>query len=141
MTKVIKSRVRVDNRRYKSNGGYSADNGSVAFRKDPPEEFRTEHNLTFESAHWNGNIQAFRVGTVHGQWWAMDAAYVILSLINDQPGNGHLNDVFQWFENSCKRDRKQLVILEFMNDRFKKHCKEKRGFTDFQEDSLIKFFL
>jgi hypothetical protein len=52
-----------------------------------------------------------------------------MSVKNESPGNGHLEDLFQWFENSCKRDKKNFMILEFFNDRFKKHCIEKRGFV------------
>ncbi len=44
------------------------------------------------------------------------------------PGNGHLEDVFEWFEYACIRDCKGLIIREFFNDRFYNHCIEKREF-------------
>jgi hypothetical protein len=62
--------------------------------------------------------------------------------MNDRPGNGHLEDMFEWFEHSCKRDNKALVIAEFFNERFKKHCIEKRGFTEIpnKKNNLIKIY-
>lgn len=85
---------------------------------------------------WND----FLVGTVHGKWTSTKEFYIILVIINEVPGNGHLNDVFQWFENSCKRDKKALVIKEFFNPQFKKHCLEKRGFKPLGNNDAIKTF-
>jgi len=93
-------------------------------------EFRSTHNLPFEACPWPRcpEIQLFRIGTCNGQWTSSKDCYVIISVINEQPGNGHLEDVFEWFENSCKRDGKALVITDFFNKRFKKYCIKKRGF-------------
>jgi len=104
---------------------------------------KTKHNLPFESAPWPRNpaIQVFRIGTCEGQWMSTELAYIIISVINSSPGNGHLEDVFEWFENSCKRDKKALMILEFFNDQFKTHCIEKRGFIAIPgKDDVIKIF-
>lgn len=104
---------------------------------------KTTHNLDFEACPWfrNPTIQLFRIGTCEGQWLSTDDAFVIISILNKNPGNGHLDDVFEWFEYSCKRDKKALMIMEFMNDRFKKHCIEKRGFTAIKNtDDVIKEF-
>lgn len=104
----------------------------------------TAHNLDFEACPWHRNpsIQLFRIGTCEGQWLCTDLAFCIMSVINNEPGNGHLNDVFEWFEYACKRDGKALMILEFMNDRFKKHCIEKRNFTPIPgTDDVIKTFV
>lgn len=104
---------------------------------------RTTHGLEFEACPWPRNpaIQLFRIGTCEGQWLSTDLAYCIMSVSNSNPGNGHLIDVFEWFESSCKRDKKALMILEFFNDRFKKHCVEKRGFTEIPgTNDVIKIF-
>lgn len=104
---------------------------------------KTTHNLLFESAPWPRKpaIQVFRVGTCHGQWFCTEFAYCIMSVMNESSGNGHLEDVFEWFEHSCKRDKKALMILEFFNDRFKKHCIEKRGFIAIPgRNDLIKIY-
>jgi hypothetical protein len=102
---------------------------------------KTKHRLPFEACPWDRNpaYMLFRVGTCEGQWFSTDVAYVILSVINSKPGNGHLDDVFQWFEFSCRRDGKALMVMELMNDGFKKHLITKRGFTDVG-DHVIKFF-
>ena len=91
---------------------------------------RTSHNLPFEACPWprDPSIQLFRIGTCEGQWISTDFTYDIISVTNRQKGNGHLEDVFQWFENSCKRDKKALRIREFFNERFRRHCIDKRGF-------------
>lgn len=103
----------------------------------------TAHKLDFEACDWprdpSGEIKLFRIGTCYGQWMSTDHAYVIISVMNEVQGNGHLEDVFQWFEHSCKRDKKALVIREFFNDRFKEHCLKKRGFVKFGDNDVIKF--
>jgi hypothetical protein len=90
----------------------------------------TEHKLDFVSRRWGiGEIyQEFQVGTCKGLWFCTRSFYGILAIINECPGNGHLNDVFQWFENSARRDHKTLLIIEFTNERFRHHCITKRGF-------------
>lgn len=111
------------------------------------DEFKTEHNLDFEVApyhlpvdeinHW----QRFRVGTCEGVWCSAETSYKIFAIINESPGNGHLTDVLQWFENSCKCDNKNLEILEFfINPEFKKHLIKKRGFRPYGNNDVIKSF-
>lgn len=80
----------------------------------------------------------FQIGTCHGLWKCKNRQYQILAIDNDEPGNGHLDDVFEWFENSCKRDGYNLVIQELWNLGFKKHLIEKRGFKPLGKDNLIK---
>lgn len=91
---------------------------------------KTTHNLQFEVAPWiDPKWQRFRVGTCGGLWRDTGHSYDILAIDNNEPGNGHLEDVFEWFESSCKRDGKSLRILECMNKRFELHLKMYRGFT------------
>lgn len=103
--------------------------------------FQTTHKLPFLSRPWqrDKNIQEFKIGTCRGQWFAHDLCYVIVSILNETPGNGHLNDVFEWFEHFCKRDGKSLVIIEFFNEQFKTHCIEKRGFIE-MGNNVVKIF-
>ena len=104
----------------------------------------TKHELDFESCQWpiDPNINLFRVGTVTGQWYFDDKGLNILSFLNDQPGNGHLEDVFQWFEYSAKTYKVPLIILECMNERFKEHLIAKRGFVKIPKtDHVIKEFV
>lgn len=105
----------------------------------------TTHNLDFETAPFRIQIEGdplnicFRVGTCHGLYCSTDKTYDIIAIENDVKGNGHLEDVFQWFENSCRRDNKNLRVLEFFNKRFKKHLIRKRGFQK-QGNNVIKYF-
>lgn len=109
------------------------------------EEFHSTHRLLFEVAPWfrdpEGVIKLFRVGTCEGQWFCSNIAYHILSVANNEPGNGHLQDVFDWFEYACKRDCLNLMIMDFFNERFKLHCIKKRGFAIVpNSDHVIKTF-
>jgi hypothetical protein len=101
---------------------------------------KTTHNLEFEAAPWDvdPSIALFRIGTCEGQWQVIGKAYVIISILNKESGNGHLDDVFEWFEHSAKRDGMGLIVAAVMNARFKEHLLKKRGFMDMGMDSVIK---
>jgi len=99
--------------------------------------FESTHRLDFEVAEYpnlfpsgddRDNWRLFRIGTCHGLWRATDWAYEILSIQNEKPGNGHFEDVLEWFANSCRRDGKALRIREVGNPLFKTHLITKRGF-------------
>lgn len=93
---------------------------------------RTTHNLDFEACPWprDPSITAWRVGTCNGVYQFEKGILCLISIHNDQPGNGHLEDAFQWFEDTVKnRGNGVIIIMEFMNERFKTHCIEKRGYV------------
>jgi hypothetical protein len=108
--------------------------------------FESQHKLNFEVADCTFNIdpkidwKMFRVGTCEGMWSSNDTSYDILAISNDVKGNGNLNDVFQWFEYSCRRDNRALRILEVWNADFKNHLINKLQFEDIGGDNLIKYF-
>lgn len=108
-------------------------------------DFKTEHNLLFEVADYEDSLgfsndwMAFRVGTCEGLWHSTERSYDILAVVNTCPGNGHFNDVLQWFENSCIRDKKNLRIIEVFNSDFKRHLIAKRGFRAHGRD-VVKVF-
>lgn len=108
----------------------------------------TAHKLDFEVAEWEfdlvlgGGFKRFRVGTVTGVWRSTETSYDILGITNEVPGNGHFEDVLQWFESSCKRDHKDFKILEVWNEGLKKHLVKKRGFKKIgKTDDVIKKFM
>jgi len=104
------------------------------------EDFKSTNNLQFEVAkHFMEGFMNYRVGTCTGVYCWNEKAYMILSVGNNKEGNGHIQDVFDWFENSCKRDKKHLMVLEVWNKRFKNHLIEKRGFMPCGEEHVIKF--
>lgn len=107
---------------------------------------KTTHNLDFECAPWEplpglpyaADYQRFRIGTCEGLWSSDKSNYIILAIENSCPGNGHLKDVFEWFENSCKRDKKDLLVMEIMNENFKRHLITKCKFRPYGTDHAIK---
>lgn len=105
------------------------------------EVFKSTNNLGFEVAH-HPLYMAYRIGTCHGQWGVVNKCYYILSVINNSPGNGHLNDVFEWFEFACKRDNYNLMVLEIVNSQFYLHLITKKGFIPLDADGInvIKVF-
>lgn len=99
----------------------------------------------FMTARWNNPFNdegwlLFKVGTCHGQWRSTESAYEILSVINDEPGNGDFNTTLEYFYISCRRDKKDLVIRELWNKELKEHLLVKHGFVLFNQDDLIKKF-
>lgn len=106
----------------------------------------TTHKLDFEACESPyaifDNHKMFRIGTCEGQWTSTKDCYVIISVLNKTPGNGHLEDVFEWFEFSCKRDNKNLLVVECMNESFYLHLLSKRGFIplDTKGENVIKVF-
>ncbi len=120
-----------------------------------PFIFTSSHQLPFEVAPWrpdprvaellgidlaNDGWMLFRIGTCDGQWRCTSDAYEILSVVNSRPGNGHFDDVLEWFEFACRRDGKLLRIREVENERLKRHLVEKRGFRPEGEDDVVKGF-
>lgn len=91
-------------------------------------DLKTKHNLEFEARPGRFAHMEYRVGTVTGQWGTTSDSYYVLSFLNHEPNNGHLDDVFEWFEFSCKRDENNLIILECFNERFYQHLLSKRDF-------------
>lgn len=98
--------------------------------------------MPFETREWylSKEFNEFRIGTCEGLWRSKDKYYEILSVVNNDPGNGHLEDVLDWFENSCRRDKYHLKILDIMNEKFKKHLIEKRNFIDIGNDNVLKIY-
>jgi len=105
---------------------------------------KTVHNLDFEACDYESmlgvdeNFLRFRIGTCEGLWQSTDKTYDILAITNSLPGNGHVEDVLQWFENSCKRDKKNFRFLECWNKPFKMHLTRKRGFSLEGKENVIK---
>lgn len=102
----------------------------------------SRNGLAFEVAPWEfgEEYQRFRIGTVTGLWGSNDQAYLILALQNDNPGNGHLEDLFDWFYQSCRRDQKDLIIQEVWNAGLREHLIKKRGFKPKGKEDLIKLY-
>jgi hypothetical protein len=106
-----------------------------------PTEFISTHALDFLQRPWiDKEFFEFRIGTCHGLYRSTSESYDILAIVNDQPNNGHLDDVFQWFENSCHRDQRELRVLEVWNKNLKRHLIVKCGFRESKADDVVKSF-
>jgi len=88
---------------------------------------------------YNRKVQLFKIGTCNGVWYPTPTEYRILFIGNSQKGNGHFDDVLEWFEASCKRDKRALVFEEVMNKKFMKHLIKKRGFIKRANDAIKHF--
>ena len=107
-------------------------------------EFKSSHDLIFEVAPWVPLVDfpaakefiRFRVGTCFGIWRSTEDSYDILGITNETPGNGHFEDVLEWFKRSCRRDKKHFRILEVWNKKLKRHLVSKRGFKDIGGDNV-----
>jgi hypothetical protein len=93
-------------------------------------QFKSTHELDFLARPWriDPTFTEFKIGTCHGIFRYIRFTIEILAIENLEPGNGHFEDVLEWFENSAKRDGKHLQFSEILNPRFAKHLKDKRGF-------------
>jgi hypothetical protein len=110
-------------------------------KKKKVVDFKSTHDLPFETAsHFEPMFVNYRVGTCTGIYYSTEQAYVILAISNSEISNGHLQDVFDWFENSCKRDKKALGFDEIINERFMHHLIEKRGFKQVTKNRVLKTF-
>jgi hypothetical protein len=104
---------------------------SVSTTNPGPYEIKTKHDLDFEMSRDGSDtsgLAVFRVGTCCGQFRVADDAYEIVSVLNTESGNGHFDDMMQWFEHACRRDDKGLRFTCILNERFAFHLIEKRGF-------------
>lgn len=103
--------------------------------------FESTHKLEFFAAAWaDPEFTCFKIGTCQGLYVSTSETYDIIAVVNNEPGNGHFQDVIDWFENSCLRDKKSLRFMEMMNDEFRKHLVLKRGYKPEGENNLIKTF-
>jgi hypothetical protein len=105
----------------------------------------TAHNLDFEVAPYESilnsvrdDIKRFRIGSCFGLWQSTRYTYDVIAITNENKGNGHFDDVFQWFENSCYRDQKDFRFMEVINPALRIHLTTKRGFKHERMDNYIK---
>lgn len=107
-----------------------------------PSRTITSHNLDFmisPNPFFKIWIE-FKVGTCTGLYRTTGDAYEILTIVNRESGNGHLEDVLEWFEHSCRRDGKHLRFMEMMNEDFARHLITKRGFQEHEFGNVQKTF-
>jgi len=97
----------------------------------------TTHSLPYEQRHcepWELNRfpdhSGFRIGTVDGIFRFIATDAIMVSVVNNSdPGNGHIEDFYEWFEYSAVLNGCDLIIAAVLNKRFLGHLLRKRGFT------------
>lgn len=108
-------------------------------------EFKTSNSLDVEIIVTNtpyedyGFWKQFKIGTCFGTFGEADDSLEIFGISNSNKGNGHLNDVLEYFEYICAKKNKNLCFSHFENQDFKKHLINKRGFEG-QGNCVIKKF-
>ena len=81
----------------------------------------------------------FRVGTCGGLYRDREGAYEILAIFNDKPGNKHVEAAFAHFYASCKRDKRDFIVREVMNEGLATKL-ARMGFTCLVNDDYIRRF-
>jgi hypothetical protein len=112
-------------------------------KKKTEKPFRSMHGLDFEDGgpfRFDDSFRYFRIGTVEGLYGVRNDAYLVLAIINKEPGNGFMIDFYQYFERSCRRDKKAFRIIEIINSRFMAHLIDKQGFKRIGVDTVEKKF-
>lgn len=107
--------------------------------------FTSTHKLEYlqgeETEMEPGRTMAgYKVGTCHGLVCFTKTAIEILAVENEEPGNGHFDDVLEWFEYAAKEQGVQLRVIELLNQRLKWHLIDKRGFIADSLGSVFKRF-
>lgn len=80
----------------------------------------------------------FRVGTCHGTY-RRRTDWEILAIANDNPGNGCVELALAYFYRECKREKKNLLIHEVMDDKLRDKL-IRYGFTCKINNDYIKRF-
>ena len=78
---------------------------------------------------WN----LFRYGTCHGQYRITPDAVELLSIINDDSGNGHFHHLMNHFISMAKKRKLPFRVLEVNNRNLKTHLLFKWGFKSIND--------
>ena len=107
--------------------------------------FKSKNGLKFKTAsHIIGGapsgLEKFKVGSVHGLWRQGETVIEIWAIINDEPGNGHMDDAIEWFVEIARLSGVILRVVEISSVTFRNQLIDKWGFstTDVQSQ-LIKY--
>lgn len=97
--------------------------------------------MNFEAKpHGDTELARFDIGTVNGLYRVFHGMIEVVAIANDEPGNGQLDDAFEWFAHMCKEKKKGLRIMHIRTNRFHDHLVDKRGFISDGADRVVKYF-
>lgn len=108
-------------------------------------KFKSSHKLKFRTAPHviagaPTGMEKFEIGTVHGLWVQSKMSIDIFACINDEPGNGHMDDVFEWFFEIARTGALAVRIVNVSSVTFRNQLIEKWKFAPTDDfDTLINF--
>lgn len=107
------------------------------------KRFRTTHNLKISIAPQTfagrptGNT-LYKIGTCHGFYRSTNLSVDIIAMVNDEPGNGHFDDVLQWFTEIARLEGKLLRVVEIMNPEIATRLIQFYGFHAIDAKTVVK---
>lgn len=109
---------------------------------EPIITMKSSHDLIYEQSdptelEPGRKMAGYKVGTCHGLV-IFDDAINLLAVINNEPGNGHFDDVMEWFHYACRIQKKDFRVIELFNQRLKWHLINKRGFVAVDQMTVVK---
>lgn len=104
-----------------------------------------EHMLSISWFRWEKSVghekvYKFICGTVDGIFTVERDRIVMIGIGNMDPGNGHVVDVFQWFDRAAKELKKDFWVVEIINAGFHRCLVERHGFQIATNKSVYKIF-
>jgi hypothetical protein len=105
------------------------------------EYFKPKKKLLFLDKPWiiSNDTTEFKMGTCRGLFRRGLDSYIIISLINDQSDNNHLDNVLEWFKRKCKNDNMNLRVLEVW-DLYIEKMLSRHGFIVNDNGVFIKYY-
>lgn len=110
-------------------------------------KFRSTHGLKFKTmphiiAGAFTGAERFEIGTVHGIWNVSTFSVDVFACINDEPGNGHMDDVFEWFFSIATERGLPVRVTNVSSEDFRQQLIDKWLFVPTKDhDTLIRFNL
>lgn len=88
------------------------------------KKFKSQHNLKvyvnpFTVAGIDAGVLQFKIGTTHGIFKNFSLSVDVFTVINDNPGNGHMEDFFEFFEAHAKKTNRVFRMCEVSDQEFK----------------------
>lgn len=105
-------------------------------------KFKSPHKLKFKTApHLIGGaptgMEKFIVGTCHGLWVQHNLSVDMWAVINEKPGNGHMDDVIEWFFQIAKAGNVPIRVMDISNKTFYDELVEKWKFLPTDHPNVL----
>jgi len=110
-------------------------------------KFKSSHKLKFKTAPHviagaPTGMEKYEVGTVHGLWHQSSMSVDVFALINEKPGNGHVDDALEWFFAIAKEGALGVRVVNITAEAFRQTLINEWGFSETAErDTLVNFYI